>query len=672
MLRIFLAHASEDKDRVIQLYERLEEGGYRPWLDKKDLIPGQNWRTVIPEIIRTSEVFIACISQNSVNKDGYIQNELRTALETYANKPQDSIYLIPLRLDDCPIPNLRGSDHGAKLSDLHRVNYFESDGFQQLLKALEHAKQSTNFSHDNYYRQAAALPVNVSDTAASRNNQKQSPLLGAQQNYTSNFKQDSGTAANQLPTVGDGIKLSHKLKHNDFLSRLNFRQRLSLHKTLFSSLKKFLRLRRRKRRNLSPRRDLSSNPDNKKIIKRNQPKVKRATIVVCTSIGLILSVSVVQILRHSAAVEERQQIDSQEFQELQGYKNQSLWDKCIEKAEATEIAIDYKDQVEQILSECQLQKAISLANEFRYKDAITTAREVSETSAIYDAIQENIETWENEILETSKNMYEVEGNLEDAIRVANALDKESPIYREAQNSVAEWESIEADNSKVFEQIEIAKGKNRWYEVVSLVSEIHSTPFWTNKVLDIEREAQTRISEANRSPVLKSTDGTNETLMYDQLESYLAARVWSKADQQTTELILSAGSTDGDQLLSTGELRNFSCNHLLRINTLWNDYSDGNFGLSTQKKLVEDILGDHRDLGPNNYYKVAKSFQWTSLDQKVFLENPNSSRNLIGNYTRWDGSIVNVPEGFFPAYILRQYTMLELVKRTHFCEQTSSN
>ena len=39
--RIFLAHAREDKPQVRDLYDRLKERGFDPWLDEIDLIPGQ-------------------------------------------------------------------------------------------------------------------------------------------------------------------------------------------------------------------------------------------------------------------------------------------------------------------------------------------------------------------------------------------------------------------------------------------------------------------------------------------------------------------------------------------------------------------------------------------------------------------------------------------------------
>ena len=116
MIRIFLAHASEDKAAVTDLYNRLKQSGFEPWLDKVDLLPGQTWRAEIPKAIKNSHVFIACLSQKSVQKQGYIQREFKMALNEMADRPPGQIYLIPLRLDDCRIPDLRQEDYGISLT----------------------------------------------------------------------------------------------------------------------------------------------------------------------------------------------------------------------------------------------------------------------------------------------------------------------------------------------------------------------------------------------------------------------------------------------------------------------------------------------------------------------------------------------------------------------------
>ena len=48
-IQIFLCHASEDKAAVEAIYDRLKALGYKPWLDKKDLLPGQRWRWRYPK-----------------------------------------------------------------------------------------------------------------------------------------------------------------------------------------------------------------------------------------------------------------------------------------------------------------------------------------------------------------------------------------------------------------------------------------------------------------------------------------------------------------------------------------------------------------------------------------------------------------------------------------------
>ncbi|MFG6105297.1 SUMF1/EgtB/PvdO family nonheme iron enzyme [Leptothoe sp. EHU-05/26/07-4] len=137
MIRIFLAYASEDKEAVTHLYQRLKERGFHPWLDKVDLLPGQNWRAEIPKAIRESGVFIACLSKKSVAKQGYIQREFRMALQKMGDMPTGKIYLIPVRLNDCQVPELRQEEYGINLADYQWVDLFQDGEFERLVKSIE-------------------------------------------------------------------------------------------------------------------------------------------------------------------------------------------------------------------------------------------------------------------------------------------------------------------------------------------------------------------------------------------------------------------------------------------------------------------------------------------------------------------------------------------------------
>ena len=137
-IQIFLAHASEDKPAVFALYDRLKAAGYKPWLDKKNLIPGQIWRDEIPKAIKASDIFVACLSSKSASKRGYIQREFRIALDTLGEMPSGTIYFIPMRLEECEIPDLRLSEGGLNLRDIHWLDYWEADGFEQLERSIAH------------------------------------------------------------------------------------------------------------------------------------------------------------------------------------------------------------------------------------------------------------------------------------------------------------------------------------------------------------------------------------------------------------------------------------------------------------------------------------------------------------------------------------------------------
>jgi TIR domain len=79
-IQVFLCHASEDKAAVLDIYDRLRALGDKPWVDKKDLLPGQLWEEEIPKAIRVSDFIPIFLSKNSIPKQGYVQTELNSRL----------------------------------------------------------------------------------------------------------------------------------------------------------------------------------------------------------------------------------------------------------------------------------------------------------------------------------------------------------------------------------------------------------------------------------------------------------------------------------------------------------------------------------------------------------------------------------------------------------------
>jgi TIR domain len=129
--RPFISYAREDLTVASKLYEDLRALGAEPWLDKKNLLGGQNWQAAIRRAVRESTHFIALLSSNSVTKRGFVQKELREAISVLEEFPPDEIFVIPLRLENVE------PTHEA-LKNLHWIDLFPSydDGLEKLARSL--------------------------------------------------------------------------------------------------------------------------------------------------------------------------------------------------------------------------------------------------------------------------------------------------------------------------------------------------------------------------------------------------------------------------------------------------------------------------------------------------------------------------------------------------------
>jgi len=127
-LKVFLCHASENKPIVNGLFGDLVAAGYDPWLDTDDILPGMNPDVVIQKALHDCDIVIICLSSVSVAKEGYVQKEIKWARGIQDEKPEDTIFVIPLRLDNCKVP--------FGLKDIQWGDYTALDGYDKLIKAL--------------------------------------------------------------------------------------------------------------------------------------------------------------------------------------------------------------------------------------------------------------------------------------------------------------------------------------------------------------------------------------------------------------------------------------------------------------------------------------------------------------------------------------------------------
>jgi hypothetical protein len=82
----------------------------------------------ISTAVRQSDAVIVCLSTGSVEKTGYVQKELRRVLDAAEYQPEGRIFLIPVRLEPCRVP-----EH---LSHWQYADLFLENGYERLRDAL--------------------------------------------------------------------------------------------------------------------------------------------------------------------------------------------------------------------------------------------------------------------------------------------------------------------------------------------------------------------------------------------------------------------------------------------------------------------------------------------------------------------------------------------------------
>lgn len=127
-IKVFINYAREDEVKIHSIVELLKSPlyGFDVWMDRSGIAGGSDWEEKINKEIDTCEVFIACLTPQSVVKDGFVQTEIERAVlrNQLTKKPK----IIPFRLEECEIQKT--------LAKLHYIDYFPKYNLQELKEAI--------------------------------------------------------------------------------------------------------------------------------------------------------------------------------------------------------------------------------------------------------------------------------------------------------------------------------------------------------------------------------------------------------------------------------------------------------------------------------------------------------------------------------------------------------
>lgn len=129
-MKAFVSYPSEKLNIAREVYQLLRSIGVDAWLDKENLIPGDDWARAIKLALQSADLVVLICSKEVVFKAGVIQREIKQALDILRDKPRGHIFLVPLRAEDIQLP--------TELAVLQYCDYFRAGWQFELVRSVKH------------------------------------------------------------------------------------------------------------------------------------------------------------------------------------------------------------------------------------------------------------------------------------------------------------------------------------------------------------------------------------------------------------------------------------------------------------------------------------------------------------------------------------------------------
>ena len=137
---VFLSYSSADRGLVVPYFEHLKSAGFNVWMDTA-IKGGQNWDFEIQQALKSASLIVCFFSKNSLGKRGYVQREIKLALDFASEKLESDIFLIPVILDDdVGIPD--------QISHIQAIRGAFTDNLRSLISSIHHQYKTLGYAFD--------------------------------------------------------------------------------------------------------------------------------------------------------------------------------------------------------------------------------------------------------------------------------------------------------------------------------------------------------------------------------------------------------------------------------------------------------------------------------------------------------------------------------------------
>jgi hypothetical protein len=133
--KVFIIYSGPDLPQAKKISEALKTLGFSTWLDGEQIMPGMRWQAAIERALEDSSSALILNSSSLDLTDERVAREISVAMKIMRSKDELFSPVIPLTLDESPVPEFLKDVCGAKINS--------EEDIQSLARSLERVLQGT-------------------------------------------------------------------------------------------------------------------------------------------------------------------------------------------------------------------------------------------------------------------------------------------------------------------------------------------------------------------------------------------------------------------------------------------------------------------------------------------------------------------------------------------------
>jgi hypothetical protein len=175
----------------------------------------------------------------------------------------------------------------------------------------------------------------------------------------------------------------------------------------------------------------------------------------------------------------------------------------------------------------------------------------------------------------------------------------------------------------------------------------------NAIENLHKEYLALLSETSSPDKQKKISKVKQSLqahLFAELNYLMTVPNWNDADQKTSLLMVNIAKREEHGYLDTKDIKKFPCPALRTIDTLWVKYSEGTFGFSVQKRILDKIIAASAQ--PNRSYTELTEPEWKKWGEEVGWVEKQKGEWVVLSYSSYTFNPQKAKHGHLPSGVVR--------------------